>query len=126
MKFAGFGGIGGAMTLLSMLLIAITNELLGWNPQVSYVVAYMATLLLSYWLNSRLVFHSSMNLRKLAGYCGTYLSGMLLGMLMLKALTSGFPQWNPTLLSYAVIPVTMVWNFIFINRILTHNPKREI
>lgn len=111
------------MTLLSMLLIAITNELLGWNPQVSYVIAYMATLLLSYWLNSRLVFHSSMNLRKLVGYCGTYLSGMLLGLVMLKALTSGFPQWNLTLLSYAVIPVTMVWNFVFVNKILTQCPK---
>lgn len=123
-KFLGFGGVGAAMTLLSMLMIAAGNELLGWNPQVSYLVAYVATLLLSYWLNSVWTFHSTLSWKKLSGYCGTYVSGMILGMLLLVGLRRLFPDGNPTLLNYAVIPVTLLWNFVFVNKILSR--KKEM
>lgn len=122
-KFIGFGGIGAAMTLLSMLMIAACNELLKWNPQLSYLVAYVTTLLLSYCLNSLWVFHSPLSLKKLFGYCSTYVGGMILGMLLLAGLQRLLPAWNPTLLSYAVIPVTMIWNFVFINKILSRESE---
>ena len=117
--FTGFCSIGAVMTVISMGFIAITNEILFWNPEASYVFAYITTLLLSYFLNSKYVFHSSFNLTKLFSYCATYISGMLLGMLLIKIGITLLPRINETLISYAVIPVTLVWNFIFINRILT-------
>lgn len=107
------------MTGLSMVLIAITNEVLSWDPEVSYVFAYISTLLLSYFLNTKYVFHASFSFIKLLSYCATYISGMLLGMLLIKIGIAMFPQINETLISYAVIPITLVWNFIFINKILT-------
>lgn len=122
--FLGFCSIGAIMTFLCMILIAITNEVLSWNPEVSYAFAYITTLLLSYFLNSKYVFHSSFNFIKMISYCATYLSGMLLGMLLIKIGMTLLPQINETLISYAVIPVTLVWNFIFINKILTK--KKEM
>ena len=117
--FFGFCSIGALMTGLSMVLIAITNEVLSWDPEVSYVFAYISTLLLSYFLNTKYVFHASFSFIKLLSYCATYISGMLLGMLLIKIGIAMFPQINETLISYAVIPITLVWNFIFINKILT-------
>ena len=118
-RFLGFCSIGAVMTFLSMLLIAITNELFSWDPVVSYDFAYITTLLLSYFLNTKYVFHASFRIIELLSYCATYISGMLLGMLLIKIGMVIFPQINETLISYAVIPITMVWNFIFINMILT-------
>lgn len=123
LKFIGFCGIGGIVTLLSMAMIAITNELFQWHPQLSYIFAYLLTLLLSYVLNSQLVFHSTLSFRKFAGYCGAYISGMLLGIGMLLLGMHILPDCNRTILSYAVIPATMLWNFAFINKFLPTNRK---
>ena len=126
LKFIGFGGVGGVTTLLSMAMIAVTNEIFHWNPQVSYVVSYVLTLLLSYVLNSIWVFHSKFSWRKITGYCGAYISGMLLGMVLLKGVMLSFPHWNATLLSCMVIPVTLGWNFIFVNIVLTAREKTHV
>ncbi len=113
------------MTLLSMILIAITNEILSWDPEVSYDFAYITTLLLSYYLNTKYVFHSSFSFIKLFSYCAAYLSGMLLGMLLIKAGIALLPQVNETIISYAAIPVTLAWNFIFVNIILSKRKERN-
>lgn len=121
--FLGFCSIGTVMTVLSMGLIAITNEIFSWNPEVSYGFAYITTLLLSYYLNSKYVFHSSLCFIRLFIYCATYISGMLIGMILIKLGTRLLPQINETVISYAVIPITLVWNFIFINKKLTIRKK---
>ena len=127
MKFSGFSLVGALVTLVSIALLFLMNDMCGWNVYISYCFAYILTLLLSYWLNSRFVFHSALSLQKLAGYFASYLSGMLLGTGILAILVSVLPDWNRTLLSCAVIPVTMVWNFILINWILTkHRRMSEI
>lgn len=122
--FFGFCSIGAIMTVLSMLLIAITNEILSWNPEVSYAFAYLTTLLLSYYLNTKYVFHSSFSFVKLLSYCATYISGMLLGMLLIKIGMTLLPQINETLISYAVIPFTLVWNFVLVNKFLTTRKEK--
>jgi len=124
-NFLGFCSIGAAMTLLSMLLIAVTNEILSWNPEVSYDFAYITTLLLSYYLNTKYVFHSSFCFTKLLSYCATYISGMLLGMLLIKIGIKLLPQINETIITYAVIPITLVWNFLFVNKILTMKKEKR-
>ena len=119
LRFSGFSLVGAFVTLVSLALLFLMNDVCKWNVYLSYCSAYVLTLLLSYWLNSWFVFHTTLSLRKLAGYFVSYLSGMLLGTFLLTILISVLPDWNKTLLSYAVIPVTMVWNFILINWILT-------
>lgn len=121
--FLGFCSIWAVMTFLCMLLIAITNEVLSWNPEVSYAFAYITTILLSYFLNSKYVFHSSFNLIKMLSYCATYISGMFLGMILIKIGMTLLPKINETLISYAVIPFTLTWNFVLINIILA--PRKE-
>ena len=118
LKFCGFCGVGGTMTLLSMAMIAFANELLHWSPQISYIVAYITTLLLSYVLNSKFVFQSSLHIKNAVKYCAAYISGMFWGMLLLKLSIRLFPRCNTTLLNYLIIPMTMVWNFLLINGIL--------
>lgn len=126
LKFIGFCGVGGAMTLLSMLMIALMNEVFHWNPLFSYIFTYVATLVLSYYLNSKLVFHSSLSWKNMGGYFGTYLSGMILGTLLLRWLCVWFPACNHTLLSYAIIPVTTVWNFIFVHLFLRNRQIKKV
>ncbi|MBS1370058.1 MAG: GtrA family protein [Lentisphaeria bacterium] len=123
LKFSGFSLVGASVTLVSIVLLFLLNDVCGWNAYLSYCTSYLLTLLLSYWLNSRFVFQSAMSLRKLAGYFVSYLSGMLLGTGILAILIAGLPGGNRTLLSCAVIPVTMLWNFILIDRILTRHRK---
>ena len=116
-KLCGFCGVGGAMTLLSIALIALMNEVFHWPPQLSYVFAYISTLLLSYLLNAKLVFRSTVNIRKLSLYCATYLSGMLIGMVALQILIGVFRRTNVTLLNCIVVFITLIWNFVFVNGI---------
>lgn len=108
-----FCSIGGAMTVLSMLMIAFTNEICHWHPQVSYVFSYITTLIVSYLLNIRYVFHSRYSWTGLAAYCSIYLSSMVLGCVLLWILMHLFPSANGTLLSYCLLPATTLWNFFF-------------
>ena len=117
-RFCGFAGVGAVVTLLSMLLIFIGNELLGIAPLISYAASYLITLFLSYWLNAKLVFRAPFRLRGLIWYVIAYLSGMVVGMLLLRLLLQFVSEGYETILSYAVIPVTMVWNFLFADRIM--------
>ena len=122
-KLCGFCGVGGAMTLLSIALIALKNEVFHWPPQLSYVFAYFSTFLLSYLLNAKLVFRSTIGMQKLVLYCATYLSGMLIGMIALQILINIFRQTNVTLLNFMVIFITLIWNFVFVNKILQRRKK---
>ena len=124
-RFCGFAGVGGGVTLLSMVLIFIENEWLKLPPLLSYAIAYLVTLVLSYWLNAKLVFHSPFRLRGLILYFVAYLSGMGIGMVLLKVLLQFLPAGYETILTYAVIPVTMIWNFLFVDRIMAWCRKGE-
>ena len=116
-KFAGFCSVGALMTVLSMVLIAITNEVFSWHPEVSYIFSYVVTLLLSYLLNLKFVFHSRYSWKGLFSYCMTYLCSMLFGMALLWLLMRVFPTTNRTLLSYCMLPVTTLWNYFFTKKI---------
>ena len=57
-------------------------------------------------------------MKKAVKYCLAYISGMFLGMLLLKLSIRLFPRCSATLLSYLIIPVTMAWNFLLVNVVL--------
>lgn len=117
--FAGFSVVGIIVTLVSMLLIFVCNELLGWNSIVSYLISYGLSILLSYILNARLVWKKGYSFKALIHYFGIYLASMVLGAVLLWLLELCFPVVNKTLLSYCVIPFTMLWNYFFINKLLS-------
>ena len=118
--FAGFSIVGIVVTLISMLLIFICNEVLGWNSIISYLLSYSISILLSYIFNTSFVWKKEFTFMAVFRYFGIYLASMLLGAILLWLLELIFPSVNKTILSYCVIPFTMLWNYFFVNRLLTN------
>lgn len=117
--FAGFSFVGIVVTLVSMLLIFICNEILGWNSIVSYLLSYGVSILLSYFLNAKYVWKSDFLFVAMVRYFGIYIASMVLGAVLLGLLELALPDVNKTILSYCVIPFTMLWNYLFVNRLLS-------
>lgn len=117
--FAGFSFVGIVVTLVSMLLIFICNEILGWNSIVSYLLSYGVSILLSYFLNAKYVWKSDFLFVAMVRYFGIYIASMVLGAALLWLLELVLPDVNKTILSYCVIPFTMLWNYLFVNRLLS-------
>lgn len=110
--FAGFSGVGVITTLISMGAIYVFLELLQTPLILTYAVIYFITILLSYFLNSLLVFKSPFSMKKVIKYFGIYLSSLILGIIVLWFFKETLP-YDPYMLAYLVLPVTMMWNFIF-------------
>lgn len=117
-KFSGFSIIGGVVTILSIGFLYIFNECLDFYPTVSYLLSYLITIFVSYILNTIFLFKTRVNLKKMLYYSLTYLSGMGIGTFLLKILILFIENVNETILSVFVIPITMIWNFYFVNIIL--------
>lgn len=117
--FAGFSFVGIIVTLVSMLLIFICNEVLGWYSIVSYLFSYAISILLSYILNARYVWKSELSFIAMVRYFGIYVASMVLGAALLWLLELALPEVNITILSYCVIPITMLWNYFYVNRLLS-------
>jgi len=109
--FAGFSGVGVVTTLLSLGAIYVFLEVFRTPLILTYGVIYFLTILLSYFLNSLFVFKSPLKLNKALRYFSIYLSGMLLGMLVLWLLKNTL-SFDHYILAYFVLPVTMAWNFL--------------
>lgn len=124
-KVVGFSFVGVVATLVSMTLIYVMNEWLLWNPYVSYFISTVLSILLSYVLNMLKVFSSRFSWKDLGLYYLTYLSSMVLGMLILRFYEWLLPTWNATLLSYMVIPITMVYNYFFVNKLAKTNHNKN-
>ena len=109
--FAGFSGVGILTTLISFAGIYIFIELLGTPLLITYCIIYFVTILISYLLNSLIVFDAGLELKKAVKYFMIYLTGMGIGVVVLYFLKEALPYEN-YILAYLVIPVTMMWNFI--------------
>jgi putative flippase GtrA len=109
-KFAGFSVVGAAMTLLSMLISFVLLKLFATPLFITYILIYGATILISFFLNSRLIFRTGSNFRNLAVYFLVYGAGLLLGtvLLMVFKVILPFENW---LLAYLVLPFTLISNF---------------
>jgi putative flippase GtrA len=113
----GFSLVGLVTTLLSLALIFIFLKLLQTPLILTYIGIYVATIVLSFILNSVLVFKSGLSFENGIRYLFVYLSGMLLGTLLLWVFKKTIPLEN-YLLGYLVLPFTMAWNFAFSYKIL--------
>ncbi len=117
-RFAGFSVVGVISTLTSMVLTFLLNELFHLNVYLVYVIVYAITIFLSYELNAHWVFKSKFSFKALGAYYLTYLSSMILGLFVLRFYDWVFPTWNRTIISYMVIPVTMLYNFFIVSKFL--------
>ena len=109
--FAGFSGVGVITTLMSLGAIYLFLEILQTPLILTYSIIYFLTILLSYFLNSVLVFKAPLGIEKGIKYFLIYLSGMVIGILVLWLLDQ-ILDYDSYILAYLVLPVTMMWNFL--------------
>lgn len=114
----GFSIVGVVVTIFSMVLLYVFNDVIKMNTYVAYVLAYVLSIALSYYLNAQKVYKAQSNWKKIVLYFIVYVSSMALGVGLLHMFLLVFPDWNRTLLSYMVIPFTTLYNFIFVSWIL--------
>ncbi len=105
------------MTLLSMFLTWVCNDILCMNIYVAYVAVYGLTILISCIMNARLVWKHELRKIDVFYYFAIYLSSMLLGMGIIYVLGLFLSSMNHTLLSYCALPFTYMWNYLFVNHI---------
>lgn len=109
--FAGFSGVGVITTLISLGAIYLFLEILQTPLILTYSLIYFLTIILSYFLNSLFVFKSPLAMKKGIKYFLIYLSGMLIGIVVLWLLKKTL-SYDAYILAYLVLPVTMMWNFV--------------
>lgn len=109
--FAGFSGVGVITTLISLGAIYVFLEILQTPLILTYSLIYFLTILLSYFLNSLFVFKSPLAMKKGIMYFLIYLSGMVIGIIVLWLLEKTL-SYDAYILAYLVLPITMMWNFI--------------
>ncbi|MFZ4520723.1 MAG: GtrA family protein [Bacteroidales bacterium] len=109
-KFAGFSIVGLVVTLLSFAISYILLKILATPLLITYILVYGATIILSFFLNSKLIFKTGSGFRNLVIYFLVYGTGMVVGTIMLWIFRMILPFEN-WILPYLVIPFTLVSNF---------------
>jgi putative flippase GtrA len=110
--FTGFSVVGIISTVFSIVLLYLFLKVFKTPLIATFILIYLATILLSYYLNASLVFKNKQGKSQVYAYMSIYVSSMLLGVFLLwffKKVTA-FDNW---ILGYMVLPFTMIWNFIF-------------
>lgn len=118
--FAGFSMAGLIATLVSLLLLYIFIDTFGFPLLPTYISVYIITVGISFYINIRYVFKTGYHARYLVKYCAVYLSGMLVGMVILKVFQT-YLLYEEWILSYMVIPITFAWNFLLCYKFLKKN-----
>jgi putative flippase GtrA len=109
-KFAGFSVIGAIVTLLSMVISYVLLKILATPLLITYIFVYLATLVISFFLNSKLVFKTGSTFQNLFIYFLVYGTGLIIGTLLLWLFRILLPFEN-WVLPYLVIPFTLLSNF---------------
>jgi putative flippase GtrA len=110
--FMGFSLVGILTTVLSMVLLFVSLEILQTPLIATYVGIYILSIFLSFYLNSKMVFKTNISFRNGYLYFIIYASGLLLGTLLLILFKKLLPFEN-WILSYMIIPFTLTSNFFF-------------
>ena len=107
---AGFSIVGFFVTVLSLILAYLFLKIIGTPLVITYILIYIPTVIISFSLNSKLIFKTGFNLRNFIVYCSVYGVGLLLGtgLLLLFKMLLPFENW---VLSYLVLPFTILSNF---------------
>ena len=120
--FLGFAIVGVVMTLMTLAFNFVFLNVLNICLVVTYIVVSIITIFISYLLNTFLVFKQKFSIITMLLYYGVYLSGMIVGIPLLKFFEFVLPvhffipalqQYREFLISAMPIPITLIWNFIF-------------
>ncbi|PLX09130.1 MAG: hypothetical protein C0596_04845 [Marinilabiliales bacterium] len=117
-RFLGFSTVGVVVTLFSMLLTFIFNDILKINVFISYIMSFSISIIFSYFMNAKFVFKSEMKLKSFLLYYGTYVLSMFLGLAILKVYHYFLPDCNKTIMTYMVLPFTISFNFLVVSKIM--------
>ncbi len=115
-KFTKFSIVGLIITGTSLFTSFLFLKVIGTPLIITYILNYFAMITLSYLLNAWFVFNTNYNFKHLFLYYLSYIIGMVLGIVLLKVFREMFTFEN-WVLSYMVIPFTMLCNFTFANKI---------
>lgn len=100
--------LGGALnTGISYGLYWVLSNVLQY--QVAYLIAYVVGVLISYWFNASLVFHTPLSWRGLFTYPWVYVAQYVTSAVLLAGLVEvvGLHRgWAPLLVTVAMVPVT--------------------
>jgi putative flippase GtrA len=119
--FLGFAIVGVAMTLVTLVLNFLFLKVLDFQLIASYIIVGILTIFFSYLLNTFYVFKQHFSLITLLVYYAIYLSGMIIGIPLLKLFEFILPidffapflqPYRKFLISAMPIPITLIWNYI--------------
>jgi putative flippase GtrA len=117
-RFIGFALVGVFNTFFSLLLTFLLINIVGLWLIPSYVIVFLITVFLAYLINTYFVFKKEFELRKLIGFYSTYFSSLILGIILLYIIKFFSPDSDDFLNTILITPITMTWNFFFINNSL--------
>ncbi len=108
-QFIRFVGVGGINTIVTYLLYLLL--LLAVNYTVSYTIAYVFGIGLSYWLNLKFVFQEKSSKKKIVLFPLVYLVQYLFGMLILYTAIDKLgisEKIAPILVVILAVPLTFI------------------
>lgn len=111
-----FMSVGVFVTLTSMALSFVFLKIIGTPLIITYILLYLTMIFVSFLLNSKYTFKSKRSIKRLLLYYGSYGISMLIGVGLLSIFRKILPFEN-WVLSYLVIPFTMLSNFTLASRI---------
>ena len=111
-----FMTVGVFVTLTSMTLSFVFLKIIGTPLIITYILLYLTMIFVSFLLNSKYTFKSKRSIKRLLLYYGSYGISMLIGVGLLSVFRKILPFEN-WVLSYLVIPFTMLSNFTLSSRI---------
>ncbi len=117
-KISTFLGVGAIVTTLSLGSNFILLKYYETPLYLTYTCVYAFSIMLSFVLNSTFTFKTTIKVSNMLRYYAIYVSGLVLGVLVMKLFTSifDFENW---VYPFLVLPFTTVWNFSIANRFLT-------
>jgi len=108
-EFGRFLVVGGINTAFSYGLYFLFN--LGLHYQMAYGLAFVGSVLFSYWLNNRWVFRTEMNWKTFFSYPLVYVFQYAFGAVLLHVLVEmlGMSEWwAPLVVIVLSVPITFV------------------
>jgi len=115
-KFLKFIGIGGVNTIVSYIIYLLL--LIIFKYQVSYAIAFIFGILLSFWLNTQFVFQSERTVKKFILFPLVYLVQYLLGAFLLGLLVEYVhihETFGPLIVTIVLLPFTYLMSKKILN-----------
>jgi putative flippase GtrA len=119
-KISTFLGVGAIVTSLSLSTNFILLKYYETPLFLTYICVYAFSIMLSFVLNSLFTFKTVIKVMNMIRYYGIYVTGLLLGVLLMKLYTTALELEN-WMYPFLVLPLTTIWNFTIANKFLSRS-----